>query len=433
MRKVVVLCFASAAAKELRDDFARWIDKFEKKYETSVEHGHRMKIWAENLAVVNAHNAEAAAGKRTYALKMNKFADMTAEEYQKTMLGYRRSAPRSREMFSASAPLSSAPASWDWRPQGVVPHVKNQARCGSCWAFSAIAAMEGAFNIKNNGTMPSECSSTCGPSQTPCCEFSEQELIDCTDDGADTCDHGGDPREGILEISKHMKGKANTEDQYPYTSGGGKNTGKCQADSEGVQTGITGAVSVPEGDEGALKAASHQAVVSIGIDASKNSFQLYSHGVYLEPDCSSDQLDHGVSIVGYGTMAGPAPGPSPTPPAPSPSPAPAPGPSPGPSPAPGPWDCIENTEESACSAESGCHWCRSIGGWCSNSPCLDPGLAATASGTGDYWIVRNSWGADWGQEGYIFMARNKDNQCGVASDANFAKITTHEVSSEVIV
>ena len=65
------------------------------------------------------------------------------------------------EIFKRQA--SSIPSSIDWRDQGIVTPVKNQGRCGSCWAFSALGPVESAY-AKATGVLK---------------DFSAQQLVDC--------------------------------------------------------------------------------------------------------------------------------------------------------------------------------------------------------------------------------------------------------------
>jgi cathepsin L len=66
----------------------------------------------------------------------------------------------------------------------------------------------------------------------------------------------------------------------------------------------------------------------------------------------------------------------------------------------------------------------------SNSLCTAAGIdhAVLTVGYGvyedttDYWYIQNSWGTDWGTDGYFMLARNDGNMCGVATEASFPVI-----------
>jgi len=52
-----------------------------------------------------------------------------------------------------------------------------------------------------------------------------------------------------------------------------------------------------------------------------------------------------------------------------------------------------------------------------SSPDLDHAVQLVGAGTdpsyGDYWLVRNSWGEDWGENGYIRLKRTQELRCGI--------------------
>ena len=93
--------------------------------------------------------------------------------------------------------VSELPASIDWRQKGAVTPVQNQGNCGSCWAFSAVAAMESAHFIKSGSLI----------------KLSEQQCLDCARKNG--C--AGGYQEDCFSYAEEGE-KMNTEAEYPYTS-----------------------------------------------------------------------------------------------------------------------------------------------------------------------------------------------------------------------
>ena len=158
--------------------------------------------------------------------------------------------------------------------------VKNQGQCGSCWAFSTIGTVEGAHAIATGNLV----------------SLSEQNLMDC-DSNNNAC-NGGNPYIALQYILQN--GGVDTEESYPYEM----RKSYCRYSNNNLGASISGAKRINFGDEGDLERAVAMVPVSVAIDASHYSFQLYSGGVYDEPYCSSYSLDHGVLAVGYGSEAG---------------------------------------------------------------------------------------------------------------------------------
>jgi len=67
---------------------------------------------------------------------------------------------------------------------------------------------------------------------------------------------------------------------------------------------VNGGKTVPKGDEVAMMEAVYQVPVMATIDASPASFELYRNGIYEDPQCSPDRLDHVLQVVGYGSEHG---------------------------------------------------------------------------------------------------------------------------------
>jgi cathepsin L len=165
---------------EAKIQFNEYLAKHNKSYGTQEEYKFRLRVFTKSLWYITKANEKNEDGA---VVGLNSLADMTKEEYSKLRgygiekknkfaskpFGHKGENPmmkknkRSHRKMEAEDDVS-IPDAVNWVDQGAVTPVKNQAQCGSCWAFSATGSMEGR-NFLKNGSLVS---------------LSEQQLVDCS-------------------------------------------------------------------------------------------------------------------------------------------------------------------------------------------------------------------------------------------------------------
>ncbi|KAJ0081823.1 hypothetical protein Patl1_10530 [Pistacia atlantica] len=286
LASLLILCtwVIHALCRPLNDEFVlqrhqEWMAQHGCVYKDAQEKERRYNIFKNNLEYIENFNNNVDRG---YKLAINKFADLTNEEFRGLYTGYKRKTSKavttSKDTSFTHVNLTAVPASLDWRTKGAVNPVKDQGRCGSCWAFSAVAAVEGITQIKTGKLI----------------SLSEQELVDCdTKSGNKGC--GGGSMDTAFEFIKR-NGGLTTEADYPYEETGGN----CKTNKAATRAAkITGYKDVPANNEKALLQAVAKQPVSVSIEGSGYSFQFYSTGVFTG-DCDT-HLNHAVTAIGYGT------------------------------------------------------------------------------------------------------------------------------------
>jgi len=261
--------------KEYQDSFLQFSRKFSKSYHHD-EFQNRFRIFKNNLDFINNYNAQSNG----VTLAVNEFADLSHTEF-KRFLGL-KPVEFSTPSTIASVDVTGLPTSKNWNAEGAVTPIKNQGDCGSCWSFSTTGSVEGCHFLGTKNLV----------------SLSEQNLMDCSDsEGNEGCD-GGLMTDAMNYIISN--GGIDTESSYPYQA----EDGTCQYNAKNSGSTLASYVNVQQGSESDLQVKANMGPTSVAIDASQNSFQFYSSGVYYEPACSSTQLDHGVLVVGWGVTTG---------------------------------------------------------------------------------------------------------------------------------
>ncbi|XP_029141386.1 dipeptidyl peptidase 1 [Protobothrops mucrosquamatus] len=284
-----------------------------------------------NYDFVKAINA---VQKSWRATAYREYDRLTLQDLVRRAGGLRSKTPRPKPASLTSEIIQEAsnlPESWDWRNvNGVnyVSPVRNQASCGSCYAFASMGMLEARIRILTNN------------SQTP--TLSPQQVVSCSE-YSQGCD-GGFP---YLIAGKYIQDFGIVEEAcFPYKG----TDSPCTFKNDCYHYYTSNYYYVGGFYGGCNEAFMKLELIKHGPMAVAfevyNDFMYYSGGIYhhtglMDPFNPFELTNHAVLLVGYGR---------------------------------------------------------------------DPQTGQP------FWIVKNSWGTSWGEEGYFRIRRGSD-ECAIESIA----------------
>jgi len=287
---------ALGSRAQLDAAFREWAATHGKRYATTEEYEARMGNFAASARAVFEHNSKLRADgpAARHWLGMTEYADLTDDEFvrrfgldskvlaeqcsaEHARQAKRRQAKRRQELGgdgdeaadrAVSAALAAAgvvrPESVDWRERGAVSPIRQQGHCGSCWAFSAVGALESAYRIKTGRSI----------------ELSQQELVDCSRPFHNMGCAGGFPSNAFEFAAENGLDRLRA---YPYQAV----DGACRATKLGVGVRPRGSVNISSFDEDALTSAlGLVGPVSVAFQVTPE-FRLYAGGVWTA-DCAKN-------------------------------------------------------------------------------------------------------------------------------------------------
>jgi cathepsin L len=279
--------------------------------------------FSKTVDMVKAHNS--GPNSQYYTLTLNRFAD-TPPRVFKRRFGFRMNPKRFPKTVSPMLAMSiraqtPIPSEADWRLMTSVTNVKDQGSCGSCWAFSATAALEG-FYARTTGKLVS---------------FSTQPFIDCVMPSTNGC-NGGEPADVFQyviadgkgkvcsfatekytgesssssldqwgdDVMPYLKKRRDDDDMSPYDGDSGGGGCNYQACTVGVNPKAMHTIPVNDSDtleqreDAFMRALVEHGPISAAV-ASQESWSSYEKGVLLPKQAySPNDLNHAVLLVGYG-------------------------------------------------------------------------------------------------------------------------------------